>query len=541
MSDANDFVIENGVLTNYVGPAGDVIIPDGVTSIGNHAFFWRRNLTKSVTIPESVTEIDNCAFEYCGLENVKIPSSVTSIGNRAFAECRNLKGVKIPDSVTDIGVSAFHGCTSLADQDGFLIIRGVLYDYKGAEKHVKIPDSVTDIGEYAFMDCISLESTEIPESVKSIGRYAFNECSSLKNVTIPDSVNSIGESAFHKKTHILIRDLSVLPASLRINAVIGFLESGGGKDHPGFASHSKYIKTNAAKLVKMAMEEPGFLSMMCREKLITPKNMDLYLEAAQKNGSTEMISMMMDYQVNMISPAQKKRVEKSKEKEQDTIAERMTARQEKVGIDGLNIAVTGKLETFENREELKRFIIEKGGKPASSLSAKVDYLIMNDPESDSTKTQKARDLGIEIITERRFNELAGRAFVMEGSILVKYNGTGGDVVIPENVSVIGDSAFGYCNVLTGVTIPIGVTDIGKSAFFCCEGMRGATITIPESVTSIGGWAFFRNGLADISIPASVTNIGEKAFDGCPKLTIHAPAGSCAEQYAKENNIRVIAE
>ena len=65
---------------------------------------------------------------------------------------------------------------------------------------------------------------------------------------------------------------------------------------------------------------------------------------------------------------------------------------------------------------------------------------------------------------------------------------------------------------------------------------GGDVVIPDGVTSIGGWAFFRNGLADISIPASVTNIGEKAFDGCPKLTIHAPAGSCAEQYAKENNI-----
>ena len=64
MSSASDFIIENGILTKYVGTGGDVVIPEGVTSIGNSAFSWCRRLT-SVTIPDSVTSIDNCAFEGC--------------------------------------------------------------------------------------------------------------------------------------------------------------------------------------------------------------------------------------------------------------------------------------------------------------------------------------------------------------------------------------------------------------------------------------------------------------------------------------------
>ena len=79
--------------------------------------------------------------------------------------------------------------------------------------------------------------------------------------------------------------------------------------------------------------------------------------------------------------------------------------------------MTGKLETFENRNELKAFIQEKGGQLVSSLTAKVDYLIMNDPDSVSSKAQKARELGIEIISERHFNELSGRLLSMEDAAL----------------------------------------------------------------------------------------------------------------------------
>lgn len=76
MSNANDFIIENGVLTNYTGPGGDVVIPDGVTSIGCSAFECCNNLS-----------------------SVIIPDSVTSIGMKAFRDCQNLKRIKIPGKV----------------------------------------------------------------------------------------------------------------------------------------------------------------------------------------------------------------------------------------------------------------------------------------------------------------------------------------------------------------------------------------------------------------------------------------------------------
>ena len=84
MSNINDFVIENGVLKEYKGQGGDVVIPEGVTSIGYRAFYYCSSLT-SIVIPESVTSIGDSAFYGCSsLSSVVIPENVTSIGQRAF-------------------------------------------------------------------------------------------------------------------------------------------------------------------------------------------------------------------------------------------------------------------------------------------------------------------------------------------------------------------------------------------------------------------------------------------------------------------------
>ena len=97
----------NGALIN------EFVIPDGVESIGNYAFYNCDSLT-SVTIPDSVTSIGNYAFYDCdSLTSVTIPDSVTSNGNYAFYDCDSLTSVTIGDSVTSIGYQAFHGCDSL--------------------------------------------------------------------------------------------------------------------------------------------------------------------------------------------------------------------------------------------------------------------------------------------------------------------------------------------------------------------------------------------------------------------------------------------
>ena len=158
----------------------NTIIPDGVTSIGDTAFYYCTGLT-SITIPDSVTSIGSGAFEGCtGLTSITIPDSVTSIGDTAFYKCTGLTSITIPDSVTSIGVSAFYGCTGLTS--------------------ITIGDSVTSIGDLAFCGCTGLTSITIPDSVTSIGRGAFEYCRGLTSITIPDSVTSIDDEAFYKCT-----------------------------------------------------------------------------------------------------------------------------------------------------------------------------------------------------------------------------------------------------------------------------------------------------------------------------------------------------
>ena len=91
------------------------------------------------------------------------------------------------------------------------------------------------------------------------------------------------------------------------------------------------------------------------------------------------------------------------------------------------------------------------------------------------------------------------------------------IVIPESVTSIGDYAFYQCTSLTSITIPEGVTSIGGSAFNSCTSLT--SITIPNSVTSISEGAFNScSSLTSITIPSSVTSIGENAFYRCSRLT-----------------------
>ena len=158
----NNYLSSNRPWESYERSIVNVVINNGVKTIGNYAFYYCDNLT-SIIIPDSVTTIGERAFAECDdLTFLIIPDSVTTIGEWAFGHCHNLSSIIIGNSVTIISNYAFAACWSLT---------GVI-----------IPNSVTVIGNCAFNGCESLTSVTIPASVTTIGKDTFSHCYKLNNV-----------------------------------------------------------------------------------------------------------------------------------------------------------------------------------------------------------------------------------------------------------------------------------------------------------------------------------------------------------------------
>lgn len=227
-------------------------IPEGVKSIGSHAFAGQKRL-KSITIPSSVESIKYLeeefgafaysalesitfaegsqlksispyAFYYCdALKSIDLPNSLTTIGKGAFLECYALESVTLGNSVETIGASAFNGtpissitipasvksignwtfadCTALesvtfAEGSQLTSIGDNAFSYCNALESIAIPNSVTSIGESAFEMCYGLVFATLSNSMETIPNSMFYECMGLKNVTIPESITTIGNEAF---------------------------------------------------------------------------------------------------------------------------------------------------------------------------------------------------------------------------------------------------------------------------------------------------------------------------------------------------------
>ena len=219
-------VIESSSNTLVLG-SSNTVIPDGISTISDHAFSDCVKL-KKISIPSSVKTIGEYAFSGCdNLEQVNLTDGLITIENDAFYKCDKLKEIILPDSLETIGNYAlctvekinipknlkktefsevFGSLTNISVADG-----NQFYDSRDncnaviesssntlvlGTSNTVIPDSVTAIGDCAFRYCDGLKKITIPSSVITIGERAFLYCENLNEITIPDSVTAIDKYAF---------------------------------------------------------------------------------------------------------------------------------------------------------------------------------------------------------------------------------------------------------------------------------------------------------------------------------------------------------
>ena len=444
------------------------------------------------------------------IRTVQTSKVVTSIGASAFRGCSNLKSITIPSRVTSIGNSAFSGCSNLnavyiTDLAAWC---RVSFDSRNAnplfEAHklylngklvtdLAIPGGVTSIGAYAFYDCSSLTSLTIPDSVTSIGDSAFSICSNLKSITIPDSVTSIGDGAFaacFSLTSITIPDsvtsigndaFSSCGSLTRIT--IGNSVTSIGDDAFYHCNHltSITIPGSVTSIGNRAFAICSNLTRIIIGNSVTSIGDDAFYNCSSLTriiigNSVTSIGEKAFYNCSCLTSI--------------TIPDSVTSIGQNAfdGCSGLtSITIPDSVTSIEH----------EAFRECRSLNAV--YI-----------TDLAAWCRISFDVDYANPLCYARKLYLNGKLVT-------DLVIPDSVTSIGDSAFRNCSSLTSVTIPDSVTSIEMGAFFGCSSLT--SITIPDSVTSIGQNAFFGcSSLTSITIPDSVTSIGQNAFKGCSSLT-----------------------
>lgn len=505
------YSVVNGTITitGYTGSETSIAIPKeingyAVTAIGDKAFYEKQTI-QNIILPEGLTSIGAYAFYYCSgwKGNLVIPGSVTSIGAYAFFCCRGLDGdLIIPDTVTSIGTNAFGNCTGL---DGSLVISNNMktidsYAFascSGLKGDLIIPNSVKSIGSYAFRYCSGLSGNlTLSGSLSTINSGIFYGCSSLKgDLVIPDSVTSIGDGAFSNCTGLDGR----LELSKSLKAIYGSAFYNCRK-----LSGDLMIPDNVTSIGSHAFDGCSSLD----GRLVLSNSLKAVSKCAFYNCRGLNGDLVLPDSVTSIGS---------------------------YAFSGCS-SLDGKLVLPENLET----ITNDAFRECSSLSGNLVI-----PESILTIGDRAfyscSSLSGNLVIPDSVNTVGSLAFAdckgfngflrlpenireIQDSAFYGCSGFIGDLVIPESVVKIGNTAFSGCSGFTGeLIIPESVISVSKEAFYGCSGFTGELV-IPESVISISQSAFSNcSGITDVVIGGGVTNlysannISYSPFSGCSNL------------------------
>ncbi len=443
---------------------GSYVVPDGVTNIGDYAFYYCTSLT-NITIPDSVIRLGNSALSACSsLPDITIPASVTSIGTNAFYTTSltaimvdtndpaysSLAGVlfnkdqtvlvqcplgrtgsyTIPSTVTNLGDSAFLACLLT---------------------NITIPTNVTTLGDNVFGSCYGLTSIVIPNSVTSIGNLDFYFCQDLTNVTLPETVTRIGDFAFGGCNDLV--NLSIPPNLVSIGDSAFFACT-------GFTKFS--VPDSVTNIGANAFSQCSDLTHFTIPGGVTRID----------DGTFTFCGSLLNL----------------------TIPTNVTS----IGDNAFSYCALTNLTIPNSVTNLGNSVFNHSGLNAIMIGESVTCIGSN--VFDSCENLVSVTLGDGVTS------IGDSAFFDCGKLP--------SLVIPNSVTNIGASAFYACYSLTNITIGTGVTSIGDFAFSSCYGLTD--IALPDSLTSIGSSAFNGCYMTNILIPGNVVSIGGTAF-ACPYL------------------------
>ncbi|MCH5163433.1 MAG: leucine-rich repeat domain-containing protein [Clostridiales bacterium] len=521
------------------------------------------------TIPASVIKLGIGVFNknvYLQTINFAENCIIDSIEENTFAGCTSLVNITLPDSVKSIGARAFYNCTSLINFDFAALLSIGDEAFKGCSsiKEVKLPSSLIDLGASAFAECDSLnevvfeeesslinlkssvfsgckslEVIEIPKSVISIGLMAFG-CTSLKSITVPTNVVSIGKNAFYGceglKT-VVFDDSSELST----------IESG---TFSGCSSLAEITLPSGLK--KIAYE--AFKDCISLKGLTLPSSLTSIGESAFENCIGLNLIIVPNNIKTLPSYIFKncislKKIAFDTDNKLTTIGDSAFKDCASLTDIVLPLSLTSiKTNAFSGCTKLSELII-----PSNVMNIERNALmgvenIIVSPENSYIYIDggvlygKTKD----VITTMHYSvsKVDSILQIPDSVTTIESNALSGtdlsEVVIPQRVTEMGESAFKDCTNLTKVTFApqSGLTKISKSVFEGCGSLSEITvpinvtiieayafrdcglkqITFAEGLISIGEGAFKNSSISKIELCSSIQNIGAEAFSGCDKLT-----------------------
>lgn len=439
------------------------------------------------------------------LTEITLPDGVTRIGDEAFYGCTGLSGIIIPDGVTQLGRAAFCGCTGLSE---IVLPSGITeipesFAWSSGLERVTIKDGVRSIGERAFADC-AINSLDLPSTVTEIGDSAFADCK-ITDLVLSEGVIGLGTGAFRNNPieHVkLPMSLETIYPSNSPSSVGGTFENCPIERAEASAEWALFLPVSSLKALDIyggtRIEVPQ--SYINKPKLLTSLKIASTVKSIADGGAfsgctaltaidggSELIEFGSSAFFGCTS------LEFTPDPATEIIGEFAFSELPIVSVEFTALKSLGD-GAFSHCSLLERVSLYGS---FSAVPDRAFYYCVKLNSVDLCNTVKS---------------IGSQAFYMADIA---------SITLPEALTEFGNGAFENCKKLEAVDIPLGVKHIAYSTFAHCYAL--ARVGLHDGILTIGDMSFMGCRFTEISLPSGLESIGSEAFGGCRLTEISLPS------------------